>query len=76
MNPEQIKLRKIVAANLTQRRVFLEMTREELARAAGIPLNMLSGIEQCRRWPGDEALTRLAKALGMEAGALFFPPEP
>jgi transcriptional regulator with XRE-family HTH domain len=60
------------AALLAVLRAERDTTRKDLSDAApGVSYQTLSSIEQGVRWPTDASLTNLARALGLDMGALI-----
>ena len=63
--------RHILATNLRQARLALNMSQEDLAAAAGIDRTYVSGIERGVRNPTITVLARFAYALGTTSAALL-----
>ena len=63
--------RHILATNLRQARLELDMSQEDLAAAAGIDRTYVSGIERGVRNPTITVLARFAYALGTTSAALL-----
>ncbi|GHV89979.1 hypothetical protein AGMMS50268_04820 [Spirochaetia bacterium] len=70
-NPE--KLRKILSANIKDRRRALGISQEKLAMAAELSSQTINDIEGCRMWVSDKSMVKLAGALKVEAYQLLAP---
>jgi len=57
---------------LRRRRRQLEITQEEVARKAGVRANYIGYLERDLRRPSTPLLVKLAKALDLDQGELFF----
>ena len=66
-------LRIILSYNIKKYRSNLKYTQEKLAEKAGISVQMLNGIEGCRRWISPRTMTKLAKALNIAEYQLIYP---
>ncbi|MDR0410273.1 MAG: helix-turn-helix domain-containing protein [Spirochaetaceae bacterium] len=74
-----LSLRKLLAANIKDRRKKLEISQEKLAELADVSVQTVNFIEGCRTWVSDKTLAKLAEALHVEAYRLLLPevsPEP
>lgn len=80
-----VQLAQAVGARLAAAREGAGLSRRDLGRAANLPADLIRDLERGRRLPGFDLLARLARALGVEAVALFpaaeampgyLPPEP
>ena len=67
--------RRVVAANIKQRRKALGLTQEALAQEAGISSQHLSKIERCACSPTMDTMVRIALSLDMTPAALFEDPD-
>lgn len=67
--------RRVVAANIKQRRKALGLTQEALAQEAGISSQHLSKIERCACSPTMDTVVRIALSLGTTPAALFEEPD-
>ena len=67
--------RRVVAANIKQRRKALGLTQEALAQEAGISSQHLSKIERCACSPTMDTVVRIALSLGTTPAALFEQPD-
>lgn len=67
--------RRVVAANIKQRRKALGLTQEALAQEAGISSQHLSKIERCACSPTMDAMVRIALSLDTTPAALFEDPD-
>lgn len=67
--------RRIVAANIKQRRKALGLTQEALAQEAGISSQHLSKIERCACSPTMDTMVRIALSLNTTPAALFEDPD-
>ena len=50
-------------------------TQERLAEEAGLSVQAINFFEGKRRWPGENSLSKIAEALGVEVYQLFIPQE-
>ena len=66
--------RRVVAANIKQRRKALGLTQEALAQEAGISSQHLSKIERCACSPTMDTMLRIALSLDTTPAALFEDP--
>ena len=48
-------------------------TQESLAEKANLSVQLINGIEGCRKWVSRKSLTNIAEALGIEVYQLFIP---
>ncbi len=69
------EIAEIVAKNIKNRRLSLEMSRETLAKGAKLDVSTLSLVESGKRWPSAECVERIARALGVTAWSLYIPSE-
>jgi transcriptional regulator with XRE-family HTH domain len=60
----------LTGSRVREKRLALGLKQADLARAAGVSASYLNLIEHNRRKIGPEVLARLARALGIESGAL------
>ena len=67
--------RRVVAANIKQRRKALGLTQEALAQEAGISSQHLSTIERCACSPTMDTMVRIALSLDTTPAALFEDPD-
>ena len=67
--------RRVVAANIKQRRKALGLTQEALAQEAGISSQHLSKIERCACSPTMDTMVRIALSLNTTPAALFEDPD-
>ena len=67
--------RRVVAANIKQRRKALGLTQEALAQEAGISSQHLSKIERCACSPTTDTMVRIALSLNTTPAALFEDPD-
>ena len=67
--------RRVVAANIKQRRKALGLTQEALAQEAGISSQHLSKKERCACSPTMDTVVRIALSLGTTPAALFEEPD-
>jgi transcriptional regulator with XRE-family HTH domain len=67
------QLRKILSANIKERRKKLGISQEKLAELADISIQMVNSIEGHRAWVSDKTLVALSNALGIEVFQLFSP---
>lgn len=67
--------RRVVAANIKQRRKALGLTQEALAQEAGISSQHLSKIERCACSPTMDTMVRIALSLDTTPAALFGDPD-
>ena len=70
---DTIQLRKILSANIKERRKKLGISQEKLAEMADISVQMVTCIEGHRAWVSDKTLIALSNALGIEVFQLFTP---
>ena len=73
MKKNDINIRKIVARNLKQFRSDLNMSQLDLSNVTGLSHNFINNIEHEKKWPSDETITKLAKALKKESYQFFMP---
>ena len=67
--------RRVVAANIKQRRKALGLTQEALAQEAGISSQHLSKIERCACSPTMDTMVRIALSVDTTPAALFEDPD-
>ena len=67
--------RRVVAANIKQRRKALGLTQGALAQEAGISSQHLSKIERCACSPTMDTMVRIALSLDTTPAALFEDPD-
>ena len=67
--------RRVVSANIKQRRKALGLTQEALAQEAGISSQHLSKIERCACSPTMDTMVRIALSLDTTPAALFEDPD-
>jgi transcriptional regulator with XRE-family HTH domain len=70
---DTVQLRKVLSANIKDRRRKLGISQEKLAEIAGLSVQMVNSIEGHRAWLSDKTLIALSKALGIEVFQLFIP---
>jgi transcriptional regulator with XRE-family HTH domain len=70
---EGLKLRKLLAANIKERRGKLALSQEKLAELADVSVQTVNFIEGCRTWVSDKTLAKLAGALHIDAYRLLLP---
>jgi transcriptional regulator with XRE-family HTH domain len=70
---EALRLRRLLAANIKERRKKLAISQEKLAELADISVQTVNFIEGCRTWVSDKTLAKLARALRVEAYRLLGP---
>lgn len=73
MSLESEKLRKILSANIKNRRKTLGISQEKLAEVAGLSAQTINDIEGCRMWVSDKSIVKLAVSLNVEAYQLLIP---
>ncbi|GHV90015.1 hypothetical protein AGMMS50268_05180 [Spirochaetia bacterium] len=73
MNSGPEKLRKILSANIKNRRKALGISQEKLAETAGLSAQTINDIEGCRMWVSDKSIVKLAESLKVEAYQLLIP---
>jgi transcriptional regulator with XRE-family HTH domain len=66
-------LRKLLAANIKERRSKLAISQEKLAELADVSVQTVNFIEGCRTWVSDKTLAKLAVALRVDAYRLLMP---
>ncbi|MDR2097842.1 MAG: helix-turn-helix domain-containing protein [Spirochaetaceae bacterium] len=71
---EALQLRKLLAANIKERRAKLSISQEKLAELADVSVQTVNFIEGCRTWVSDKTLVKLACALRVDAYRLLSPP--
>lgn len=67
-------LRALLGYNMRRRRKEVAMTQAALAELANSSVTTIVNIEAGHRWPTEDTLYRLARALRMPAGDLFWDP--
>jgi transcriptional regulator with XRE-family HTH domain len=72
-NDAGLALRKLLAANIKERRRKLAISQEKLAELADVSVQTVNFIEGCRTWVSDKTLAKLAGALRIEAYRLLLP---
>jgi transcriptional regulator with XRE-family HTH domain len=73
ISAEVEELRGLLSANIKARREELKISQEKLAELAGVSVQMINFIENCRTWVSDKTLIKLARALQAEAFELLVP---
>jgi len=73
MKEKPEKIRQILAQNIKNRRKHLGISQEKLAEITDLSVQTINTIEGCRMWVSDKTITRLAKALNVEAFQLLIP---
>ncbi|MDR2658770.1 MAG: helix-turn-helix transcriptional regulator [Spirochaetaceae bacterium] len=68
-----LALRRLLAANIKERRSKLAISQEKLAELADVSVQTVNFIEGCRTWVSDKTLAKLAGALRVEAYRLLLP---
>jgi transcriptional regulator with XRE-family HTH domain len=66
--------RKLLAANIKERRNKLGLTQEKLAELVDVSYQMIHDIEGCRTWVSDKTLQNLSEALEVDIYELLYPP--
>jgi transcriptional regulator with XRE-family HTH domain len=66
-------LRKVLSENIRKNRVSLHVSQEKLAESADISMSHLRDIEYCKTWVSEKTLSKIARALNMEAYELLIP---
>jgi len=69
-------LRKILSENIRKNRVALHISQEKLAESADISMPYIRDIEYCKTWVSDKTLSKIARALNVEAYELLMPESP
>jgi transcriptional regulator with XRE-family HTH domain len=69
-------LRKILSENIRKNRVALHISQEKLAESADISMPYLRDIEYCKTWVSDKTLSKIARALNVEAYELLISESP
>jgi transcriptional regulator with XRE-family HTH domain len=67
------QLRKVLSANIKDRRKKLGISQEKLAEMTELSVQMINSIEGHRAWVSDKTLVALSRALGIEVFQLFMP---
>ena len=67
----KLSLRHILATNIKNHRHFLSLSQAKLAEIANISPAYIAMIELEKKFPSDEVLERIAKALKIEPTELF-----
>jgi transcriptional regulator with XRE-family HTH domain len=70
---DSTQLRKVLSANIKDRRKKLGISQEKLAEMAHLSVQMVNSIEGYRAWVSDKTLIALSQALGIEVFQLFTP---
>ena len=70
---EALRLRRLLAANIKERRGKLAISQEKLAELADVSVQTVNFIEGCRTWVSDKTLAKLARALRVDAYRLLSP---
>jgi transcriptional regulator with XRE-family HTH domain len=66
-----MKLAKIIAANVRNRRILSKVSQQDLAKRCGLSQSTIAQIEYGRKQPGIDTLEALAKALKVPAWKLL-----
>jgi transcriptional regulator with XRE-family HTH domain len=66
-------LRKILSENIRKNRAALHISQEKLAESADISMPYMQNIEYCKTWVSDKTLSKIARALNVEAYELLIP---
>jgi transcriptional regulator with XRE-family HTH domain len=66
-------LRKILSENIRKNRAALHISQEKLAESADISMPHIQDIEYCKTWVSEKTLSKIAKALNLEAYELLIP---
>jgi transcriptional regulator with XRE-family HTH domain len=69
-------LRKILSENIRKNRAALHISQAKLAESADISLSHMMDIEYCKTWVSDKTLSKIARALNVEAYELLMPESP
>jgi len=67
------KLRSTLSLNIKKRRKMLDFSQERLAEAAELSAQAINDIEGRRMWVSDKTISKLARALDVEAYQLLVP---
>jgi transcriptional regulator with XRE-family HTH domain len=73
MSLDAEELRRLLSANIKNRRKLLGLSQEKLAEAAGLSAQTINDIEGCRMWVSDKTLVKLTQALQVEVYQLLVP---
>ena len=73
MTDDILKLRKTLSRNIKKYRAELGLSQEKLAKKVDLSDQTINDIEGCRNWVSDKTLTKLARALNVEAYELIYP---
>lgn len=68
-----IELLETLSSNIRNFRKQKTWTQEKLAEEAELSVQAINFFEGRRRWPGEESLSKIATALGVEVYQLFIP---
>ena len=66
-------LRKVLSENIRKNRTLLHISQAKLAEYAGISVPHMLDIEYCKTWVSEKTLSKIAKALNLEAYELLIP---
>ena len=73
LDPVELYIRNLFAKNLRRLRNERSISQMELADMADLSTTFINEIENERKWPSVESLTKLVRALGVEPGQFFSP---
>lgn len=68
-----IELLETLSSNIRFFRKQKSWTQEKLAEEAEMSVQAINFFEGKRRWPGEDSLSKIASALGVEVYQLFIP---
>jgi transcriptional regulator with XRE-family HTH domain len=71
ISPEE--LRKILSFNIKKQREIMEISQEKLAELADLSAQTINDIEGCRMWVSDKTISKLCRALNVNAYQLLLP---
>jgi transcriptional regulator with XRE-family HTH domain len=66
-------LRKVLSENIRKNRTSLHISQAKLAEYADISVPHMLDIEYCKTWVSEKTLSKIAKALNVEAYELLIP---
>lgn len=73
LDNHELYIRNLFAKNLKRLRNERDISQMELADIANLSTTFINEIENERKWPSIESLTKLVKALGVEPNQFFTP---
>lgn len=68
-----VEILETLSANIKKYRKEKSWTQENLAEEAEMSVQAINFFEGKRRWPGEDSLSKIAAALGVEVYQLFIP---